>query len=159
MILTLVALCAAAFLTLRALFPRKYGATVADYSQMFGVDEALAFAVIRAESGFDANAVSKKGAIGLMQLTPATAEWCCEKLGDDFDENRLIEPAYNLKIGIYYLGYLLERFGNVEDAVRAYNMGPNAYAKTKENGGAVYPETSAYLKKVMFYKNIYIIIY
>lgn len=103
------------------------------------VDPALVRAVIEAESGWKPDAVSRKGAQGLMQLVPGTAE----QLGvsDTFD------PAQNVDGGVKYLRMLLERYdGDLDKALAAYNAGPGAVDRAR--GVPNYPETRAYVQKV-----------
>lgn len=105
-----------------------------------GVDPELVLAVVRAESAFRPDAVSPKGAQGLMQLMPKTAR----ELGvaDSFD------PLQNLDGGTRYLKQLLARYnGDVEKAVAAYNAGPGAVQRHK--GVPPYRETLHYVKRVL----------
>ena len=104
-----------------------------------GVDPKLAQAVAIAESSLNQNDISDEGAIGVMQLMPATAV----ELGvDPYDEDENIEG------GVRFLGQMLERFnGNVELAVAAYNAGPGAVEKF--GGVPPYGETQAYVERVM----------
>src|SRR6185503_8252149 len=104
------------------------------------LDPKLGEAVIRVESAFDSRAVSDKGALGLMQLMPGTAT----ELGV---ENAL-DVEENLRGGTTYLRSLLDRFsGDVSLALAGYNAGPAAVEKY--NGVPPYPETTAYVRRVL----------
>jgi len=110
-------------------------------SEKYGVDPQLVKAVIKAESDFNPKAVSSKGALGLMQLMPSTAEMMGVR--DAFD------PDQNIDGGVKYLKYLLENFdGDIELTVAAYNCGEGRVAR---NGNAVpnIKETKNYVRKVM----------
>jgi soluble lytic murein transglycosylase-like protein len=128
------------------LFIKDYGAAIKDASKKFGVESSLIKAVIRAESAFDHKAKSSKGAMGLMQLMPYTA--------DDLDVDDPYNPEDNIRGGTKYLSMMLERFkNNTQFALAAYNAGPEnveAY-----NGVPPFQETKAFVKKVMSYYNQY----
>lgn len=120
------------------------GATIQDFvyaaSQKHGVDADLIQSVIRAESGFNPKAVSRKGARGLMQLMPSTAS----KLGvtDSMD------PAANVEGGTHYLRELLARYNNdLVKALAAYNAGPERVEQYK--GVPPYRETYAYISRII----------
>jgi len=120
--------------------PAQIDALVEQNATTWQVDPALLKAVIANESGFNANATSKVGAQGLMQLMPATAA----SLGvrDAYD------PAQNVAGGARYLRGLLDRFGgNPRLAVAAYNAGPGAVAKY--NDVPPYAETQSYVTNVL----------
>ena len=115
-------------------------ALIRKYSQIYGVDPSLVRAVMRHESGFNAGAVSPKGAQGLMQLMPGTAALMGVK--NPFD------PEQNIAGGVNYLRHCLDRFQhNVPLAVAAYNAGPESVAKC----GTIPPfeETQTFVTNVM----------
>ncbi|MEW6467152.1 MAG: transglycosylase SLT domain-containing protein [Pseudomonadota bacterium] len=105
-----------------------------------GVDQALVRAVVHAESGFNPQAVSPKGATGLMQLMPATAS--------RFGVRNIHDPHENVRGGVAYLRFLLDLFGgDVRLAVAAYNAGEGAVKKF--GGIPPYDETITYVSRVM----------
>ena len=110
-------------------------------SEKYGVDSALIQAVIETESMYRPHAVSKIGALGLMQVRPSTGEWIAKKM--NLPAGDLFDPAYNVQVGTAYLAYLLNRFdGNPYLAVAAYNFGPNGLARRIASGGTL-PDTYA----------------
>jgi soluble lytic murein transglycosylase-like protein len=112
---------------------------IEEHSNAHGVDANLVRAVIQAESAFNPRAVSHKGAMGLMQLMPATAQ--SYNVLDAFD------PAENIRAGVAYLKSLLVKYKeNVELALAAYNAGPAAVAKYGDV--PPYRETRNYVKKI-----------
>lgn len=109
-------------------------------SKKYGIDESLVKAVIYTESYFNPNATSHKGASGLMQLMPATAE--------KYGVSDLYNPQQNIVAGIKHLRYLMKLFpDNLKHVIAAYNAGENAV--NKYNGIPPYRETQGYVKKVM----------
>lgn len=110
------------------------------------LDPALVHAVISVESAYRSDAVSAKGATGLMQLMPATA--------DDMNVNDPYNPRSNLDGGMRYLRLQLERFKDTELALAAYNAGPETLVRYK---GTIppYAETQHYVQRVMAYKKRY----
>ncbi|MES2509398.1 MAG: transglycosylase SLT domain-containing protein [Pseudomonadota bacterium] len=119
-------------------------------SATHGIDYELLQALIATESGFDAHAVSPKGAVGLMQLIPPTAE----RYGVRADKKsaisqKLTDPKINIKAGSSYLKDLIDMFpGQLELAVAAYNAGEGAVQRAG-NKIPNYPETKNYVKTVM----------
>ncbi len=117
----------AAIICLRALYPMEYSGTVERYCQRFGVDSDLVYAVIHTESGFDPNARSEVGAIGLMQIMPETFEWLQGHLEPEADlpPEALYDPEVNIRYGVYFLSRLEELFGDEVLTVAAYHAGQN----------------------------------
>jgi len=109
------------------------------------VQPALVKAVIAAESNFDPGAISRKGAQGLMQLMPATAE----QLGIDDP----LEPTDNVRGGTRYLRSMLDRYGDLSRAIAAYNAGPTAV--DHYGGIPPYRETQDYVNRVLTYYRAY----
>ena len=121
-----------------------------DAAQMHGIDYELLQALIATESGFDTFAVSPKGAVGLMQLMPPTAERYGVKADKKTPiEKKLTDPKTNIKAGSTYLRDLIKLFpGQLELAVAAYNAGEGAVQRAG-NKIPNYPETKNYVKTVM----------
>lgn len=122
--------------------PSSIGNIIRHYSEKYSLEEGLVHAVIKAESNYNATAVSKKGALGMMQLMPGTARLL--KVDNPLD------PAENIGGGSRYLRQMLDEFnGNLDFALAAYNAGPNA---VKRHGGIPpYEETRTYVKRVKQY--------
>ena len=109
-----------------------------------GVDQALLTAIIAIESGFRSDARSPKGALGLMQLMPATA---APLLSVDDIERALVDPATNVQAGSRHLRRLIDRYpGRLDLALAAYNAGEGAVRKY--DAVPPYAETQAYVKNV-----------
>ena len=143
-----------------ASFPRPYRAVVEES----GLEPALVYAVMKAESGFDERAISPAGAKGVMQLMPSTAAFIAELENIPFDEKRLFEGEYNVRLGCAYLKYLLERFEE-RTALAAYNAGEGTVRLWLKDGrysadgvtldSIPYSETRQYLKKISLFRKIY----
>lgn len=104
--------------------PEEYVPFVEQYADEFAVPVDLVYAVIKTESGFDSSAVSGKGAIGLMQMMPATFEWLTDDILREYlGIGMLYDPETNIKYGTYYLSRLYNRFGDWDTALAAYNGG------------------------------------
>ena len=127
-----------------------------DAAEAQSLDPALVIAVAAAESAFNVKAVSRKGALGLMQVMPATAErYGVASRPASEGEHAAMEPKVNAQIGTRYLADLLRMFdGDKELALAAYNAGEGAVIK---HGRKIppYPETQQYVEKVMrFYRGL-----
>lgn len=116
-----------------------YDRLIRNTADSFDVDPALVKAVVAAESNFEPRAVSKVGAQGLMQLMPETAR--------AMGVRRPFAPSENIRGGVRYLRSLLDRFEQLDLALAAYNAGPEAVVR--HGGIPPYPETKAYVAKVL----------
>jgi soluble lytic murein transglycosylase len=110
---------------------------VIDLGSTGSIERALALALTKQESGFNAAAVSSSGALGLMQLLPSTAREVAGKMSVPFLQDKLTsDPKYNVALGSAYLAQMLQRFGgNYEIALAAYNAGPNRVARWLDTMG------------------------
>jgi len=134
---------AVSFLSTREL--QLYDSLISEFSKKYQVDSALIKAIIRAESGFNAHAISRKGAKGLMQLMPETAiRW---------NVSNVFSPRENIEGGVRYFKYLLSLFNNdLRLSLAAYNAGENLVYEL----GSIppYRETVDYVRKVLnFYQS------
>ncbi len=126
--------------------PAEFEQLIKTCSEKYGVNPSLVKAVIHAESGYNPNAVSNKGASGLMQLMPSTAKSL--NVADRFN------PKDNVEGGVKYLRFLLDTFrGDVSLAVAAYNAGLSKVAKY--GGIPPYNETRTYVNRVLSYMKSY----
>jgi soluble lytic murein transglycosylase-like protein len=131
---------APAYRTTTAALPaaERFDDLVREHSERQSLRPELVRAVIQVESGFDPRATSPKGAMGLMQLMPLTAK----SLG----VHNAYDPAENIRGGTVYLRQLLDKYGNEQLALAAYNAGPGAV--DKYDGVPPYRETKEYVRKV-----------
>ena len=136
-------------------YPVAYSEYIMKYSKKNNLDTCLVMAVIKVESNYVPEAQSDY-AYGLMQLTEETAEWNAKKMGlKDYDWH---DPETNIEIGCYYLKYLIDKYGNTNTALAAYNAGGGnvdswlASSKYSDDGKTLkhipFSETRHYVKKV-----------
>lgn len=155
----------------RFVYMWPYQNEILEYSSKNKIDPFLVAAVIKNESGFDTEAVSHAGAVGLMQIMPETGEWIASQMGlDHFDMEALRRPEYNVRLGCWYLGELEYEFQrNWVLMMIAYNAGRgNTCAWMQENGwnydfnrieDIPYPDTREYVKKVLRDRDKYYLYY
>lgn len=163
--LVIVALALVAFLALkgptwwqRVYHPLRYEGIIAAEADECDVDPYLVAALINAESGFDPTEISSAGAMGLMQLMPATAFDLTEAAGieGDIEEDDLLDAEINITLGVHHLADLLERYGDTRTALAAYNAGGGNVDEWLEESGETsvganlpFPETEAYVERVL----------
>ena len=141
----------------RLRYPLRYQAIVRGHARNYRLDPALLAAVIYQESKFDATARSSSGAVGLMQLLPATAEGIALHTGGTkFRLSDLENPEINVRYGSWYLRHLLDKYGNERLALAAYNAGQANVDSWRAAGeGIQFRETRAYVDRVEHLKGVY----
>lgn len=140
--------------------PTAYFDLIFRYAEEFALDPYLVVSIMRCESSFDPNAVSKKGAIGLMQIMPDTGAWIAHKLDLDatYQQDQLYDPDTNIRFACWYLRFLTNRLnGDRTCIIAAYNAGHGSVEGWLENpdyssNGTLqtipFPETERYFAKV-----------
>ena len=121
---------------------RRYARLIDQIANKYRLDRALVHAIVKAESAYNASAISKKGAVGLMQLMPGTAR--------RYGVRDRYNPAQNVQGGVRYLRDLLFRFNDVILALAAYNAGEGA-VQSHGNKVPPYQETRTYIRRVLTY--------
>ena len=148
-------------------FPLEHYDIIKVYAQKYSLDPAMVCAFINAESHFDNEAVSAKGAKGLMQVMDKTAQWAAEEIPiEGFSAEDITDPEINIQIGCWYLSRLEKQFGSDETLIMAaYNAGSgnvtgwlydSSYSEDGKTLSKIpYKETENYLNKINFYKKVY----
>jgi soluble lytic murein transglycosylase len=125
----------------RILFPLRYDAELREAAQEEGLDPALVAALILQESSFDAGALSRAGARGLMQVMPATGRRIARSKGQRYRRAALHDPGTSIDFGTHYLRQMSERYsGAVEKVLAAYNAGPHRVDSWTALRGELPPE-------------------
>ncbi len=147
----------------------KYSNFISTVSDELNLDKNLVKSIIYVESKWVSDAVSNKGAIGLMQILPSTAEYMNNFYNLNIDNINLKDYETNILIGCYYLKYLKTKFLDDYLVIASYNAGETvvrswlkneSYSKDgKKLDNIPYKETKNYLKKVIFNKNLYKLLY
>jgi soluble lytic murein transglycosylase len=151
-------------------YPLGFSKHVSRCAENLEVPKSLAYSIIRSESSFSASVRSGAGAVGLMQVMPATARFIYKKKSEKFDSSMLTHPDLNINLGMKHIKYLINRFdGNLILAIAAYNSGESPVDRWLRNFPGLredefienipYPETREYVKKVLtsmvIYKSLY----
>ena len=141
----------------RLWYPLHYSSIVRVHAKNYDLDASFLAAVIEQESKFRADAKSSAGAIGLMQLQPATAKGIAIRTGGSkFVLSDLYDPELNIRYGSWYLHHLMVKYGDERLALAAYNAGQQNVDRWRAAGEDVqFPETRAYVSKVERLKKIY----
>jgi peptidoglycan lytic transglycosylase len=141
----------------RLWYPLRYEQIVRGHARNYGIDPALLAAVIYQESKFKSDARSASGAIGLMQLLPDTAKGIALHTGGTaFRVEDLYDPEINVRYGSWYLNHLLQKYGDEQTALAAYNAGQDNVDRWRRNGSGIrFAETRAYVSRVEDLKQIY----
>jgi soluble lytic murein transglycosylase len=130
---------------------KKLAKLIGEECDNYSLDPFLILAMIYVESKFDPIAVSKKGAIGLMQVMPQTGEFIAEKLGIPFNGDKsLFDPVINVRLGIYYFSLLINRFDSIDQALIAYNVGPARFLNTT----GLRKGPSLYVTRVLHFRSL-----
>src|SRR6184192_2717036 len=114
----------------KALFPLPYEAALRREAAKNDFDPMLAAGLIRQESTFQSDAVSRKDAIGLMQVLPKTGRLLARQIKVRYAKNKLFDPDYNIELGMVYIANLVQQFGSPEAAAAAYNAGEDRDRKS-----------------------------
>ena len=169
--IALIFLLFSCFIFLYLRFPKKFYNEILKYSTEYNLEKELVQSIIKVESGYDKNAKSSQGALGLMQIIPSTAYEISDKLSiNNFNENMLFLPEINIHFGCFYVRYLIDYYdGNITNALCSYNAGlqnvnnwlkNSKYSKNGDDLSLIpFEETNNYLKKVKFAINVYKILY
>ena len=154
---------------LTKVYKLEYTEYVRKYANEYNVDEYLIYAIIKAESNFEPNAESHRGAKGLMQLMYSTAEDISKRIGIELNEENILEPDININLGTKYISMLIQKYNNINLALAAYNAGSGNVdgwiekGTLKSDGSDIenvpFTETNNYVRKILrdyeIYKNIY----
>lgn len=133
---------------------KDYNELIEKYSAEYNLEKELVFAIVKAESDFDEKAVSKSGALGLMQIIPNTAKWIASEFDELYEKQKLFEPETNIKYGCFYLKYLYDKFEYQDVVICAYNAGESVVRDWLDEDGKLltekisYEETRKYLNRV-----------
>jgi len=141
----------------RIRYPLRYSEYVRVHARQHHLDPALLAAVINQESKFSSSAKSSSGAIGLMQLTPTTAEGIAIRTGGSaFHTSDLYDPDINIRYGSWYLDNLFKKYRSERLVLAAYNAGQGNVDDWRAHGEPIqFAETRAYIKRVERLKKIY----
>lgn len=140
-------------------FPYRYGDIIIKTANKYNIEKSLIQSIIYCESRYNSKVKSSKGAIGLMQVMPATAKafWS----DGEFSEDSLYDPQKNIETGCAFLSYLFNKYEDEIIVVACYNAGETVVLSWLDDnnnlqiGNIKYKETREYVEKVMKFKKVY----
>jgi len=132
----------------RAAFPLPYESSLRGEARRNQLDPMLVAGLVRQESAFESDAMSRAGAVGLMQMMPKTALRLARQMKVRYARSRLTDPGYNLRLGSRYLANLIQAFGTPEAALAAYNAGEDRVAQW--TAGQHYLEAAEFVESIPF---------
>jgi len=153
------------------IYPIKYEKEIEYYSNRYELDPFLTLSIIQVETKFDEDKISKKGATGLMQLMPETANWIIkEGKFPSYSTEEILKPKINIELGSWYLAKMYRSFDeNIVTTIAAYNAGPGNVNKWLDSGiwdGSAenlsqipFGETRHYVQRVLYFYDRYQWIY
>lgn len=151
------------------IYKQEYTEYVKKYAKEYDVDEYLIYAIIKAESNFNQDAISHREAKGLMQLMYPTAEDIAKRIDIEINEENILEPEININLGTKYISMLIQKYNNINLALAAYNAGSGNVDGWIEKGilksdgtdieNVPFAETNNYVRKILRDYEIYINIY
>lgn len=157
-VLLAVTIALGVFAFFRAFTP-DFRTIIDEKCENYSVDKSLVYAIIKAESGYDTNVVSPKGAVGLMQIMPSTACWLTS---ENVTEEDLLDPRVNIDIGVMLLARLNKKYTDFRHVLAAYNAGigkVDEWIRAEVDfDNLPYKETKNYIKKVTTFKSLYEIV-
>ena len=161
----LITILVARAIIIKINYPQKYSEHVEKYAKENNIEKELIYAMIKAESHFQQNAISNKEAIGLMQILESTAQEVAKELEIEVTKEEIINPETNIALGTKYLSELMEKYGNAKLAIVAYNAGIGNVdswiekGTIKKDGSNIenipFKETNNYVRKILRDYEIY----
>jgi soluble lytic murein transglycosylase len=153
----------------RYLYPLEYREQIFRHAADNGLDPFLVTAIIKVESGFRSDALSPRGAVGLMQLMPQTGVWIAAQRGETYAAEHLLDPETNIRFGAWYLAYLNQEFEDAVIALAAYNGGRGNVRKwlsertwsgmASDLDQIPFPETRQFVRKTVWTHRVYTYLY
>ncbi|MDQ3026740.1 MAG: lytic transglycosylase domain-containing protein [Pseudomonadota bacterium] len=140
-------------------YPTPHREALGAAARQFAVDEAMVYSIIRQESRFMPEARSRVGAMGLMQLMPATARWVAKQIPvQPYSPDMLVQPEVNIQMGAYYFRRVLDDLGHPILATAGYNAGPGRARRWRHERaleGAIYAETIPFAETRDYVKKVF----